>query len=93
MAGLLGLPSLKLAQPVKDAVRVLYGWTDNHTEGHLKDLRDPRFDVTPREAMVHTRFLVGYLPNPIPVTGSVSDFFISTDVLTSQSCPATGARL
>jgi|688.fasta_scaffold29145_9 hypothetical protein len=53
VAGLLGLPIVKLAQPVKDAVRVLYGWTDNHTEGHLKDLRDPRFDVTPREAMVH----------------------------------------
>lgn len=53
VAGLLGLPIVKLAQPVKDAIRVLYGWTDNHTEGHLKDLRDARFDVTPREAMVH----------------------------------------
>lgn len=53
VAGLLGLPVLKLAQPVKDAVRVLYGWTDNHVEGNLKDLTDPRFNLTPREAMVH----------------------------------------
>jgi hypothetical protein len=53
VAGLLGLPILKLAQPVKDAVRVLYGWTDHHIEGNLKDIPDPRFDVTPRSAMIH----------------------------------------
>ena len=53
VAGLLGLPILKLAQPVKDAVRVLYGWTDHHIEGNLKDVPDPRFNITPRSAMIH----------------------------------------
>jgi len=53
VARLLGLPILKLAQPVKDAVRVLYGWTDHHIEGCLKDVPDPRFNITPRDAMIH----------------------------------------
>jgi hypothetical protein len=53
VAGLFGLPILKLAKPVKDAVRVLYGWTDVHIEGALKDAVDPKFDISPRDAMIH----------------------------------------
>jgi hypothetical protein len=53
VANLMGLPILKLAKPVKDAVRVLYGWTDMHIEGALKDTLDPKFNITPREAMIH----------------------------------------
>lgn len=53
VASLIGLPILKLAKPVKDAVRVLYGWTDVHIEGPLKDTLDPKFNITPREAMIH----------------------------------------
>lgn len=53
VAGLIGLPILKLAKPVKNAVRALYGWTDLHIEGTLKDTVDPKFNITPREAMIH----------------------------------------
>ena len=53
VARLFDLPNLKLAKPVKEAVRVLYGWDDVHIEGALKDTIDPKFDITPREAMIH----------------------------------------
>ena len=43
----------KLAQPVKDACKALYGWTDNEVEGPAKELVDPRWGITPRDAMVH----------------------------------------
>lgn len=43
----------KLARPIKDACKALYGWTDAEVEGPLKDTFDLRQGVTPRNAMVH----------------------------------------
>jgi hypothetical protein len=43
----------RLAQPVKDACKALYGWSDAHVESGLKEETDPRWGVTPRLAMVH----------------------------------------
>jgi hypothetical protein len=43
----------RLAQPVKDACKALYGWSDEHVESALKEETDPRWGVTPRLAMVH----------------------------------------
>jgi hypothetical protein len=43
----------RLAQPVKDACKALYGWSDTEVESSLKEARDARWDVTPRMAMVH----------------------------------------
>lgn len=43
----------RLAQPVKDACKVLYGWSDVEVESAVKEQVDPRWGVTPRFAMVH----------------------------------------
>jgi hypothetical protein len=43
----------RLAQPVKDACKVLYGWSDVEVESAAKEERDPKWYLTPRMAMVH----------------------------------------
>jgi hypothetical protein len=43
----------RLAQPVKDACKVLYGWSDVEVESAAKEVVDPQWCVTPRFAMVH----------------------------------------
>jgi hypothetical protein len=43
----------KLARPVKDACKALYGWTDLEVEGPAKEDLDLRWGLTPRVAMVH----------------------------------------
>lgn len=43
----------KLAKPVKDACKALYGWTDDEVEGPAKEELDPKYGLTPRVAMVH----------------------------------------
>lgn len=53
VARILGLPIVKLAKPVKDAVSILYGWSDEHIEGRLKDEVVPRFHMSPRDSMIH----------------------------------------
>jgi hypothetical protein len=44
---------VRFAQPVKDAVKVLYGWNDDYVESGIKDRVDPKWGLTPRSAMVH----------------------------------------
>jgi len=43
----------RLAQPVKDACKVLYGWSDVEVESAAKEETDQRWGITPRFAMVH----------------------------------------
>jgi hypothetical protein len=43
----------RLAQPVKDACKVLYGWSDVEVESAAKEEVDQRWGITPRFAMVH----------------------------------------
>ena len=43
----------RFAQPMKDAVKVLYGWSDLIIESNLKDEIDRRWGTTPRAAMIH----------------------------------------
>jgi hypothetical protein len=43
----------RLAQPVKDACKVLYGWSDREVESAAKEAHDPKWNLTPRMAMVH----------------------------------------
>jgi hypothetical protein len=44
---------VRLAQPIKDAVCALYGFTFQQIEGPEKEEHDPKWDITPRQAMVH----------------------------------------
>lgn len=43
----------RFAQPMKDAVKVLYGWSDIIIESNLKDEIDNKWGITPRAAMIH----------------------------------------
>lgn len=46
-----GTFQLKFASPLKQVCRDLFGWGLRHTDGDLKEVVDPRYDVTPRHAM------------------------------------------
>jgi hypothetical protein len=42
----------RIAQPIKDSLRALYGWSDKHIEGFLKEVTDPIINKSPRDAMI-----------------------------------------
>ena len=44
----------RIAQPVKDSLKCLYGWDDRHTEGTYKEAIDPFVGKSPRQAMIET---------------------------------------
>ena len=58
----------RLAQPVKDACKVLYGWDDFILESDLKEMNDEKWGLTPREAMVNLTNSLKKLNGP--------DFFV-----------------
>ncbi len=43
--------TVKLAAPLKDALRALFGFNDEQTGGAQKEQKDARYDVSPREVM------------------------------------------
>lgn len=53
---------VRFAQPIKEAAKALYGWSDIAVETEIKDFVDPHWGVSPRSAMQHlaqtTRLLV-----------------------------------
>ncbi len=44
---------LRLSQPLKDAVKALYGFSDEQVETDIKEAVDPRYNITPRAAIQH----------------------------------------
>ena len=44
---------VRFAQPIKEAVQALYGWSDIATESGIKDVVDHKWGISPRSAMVH----------------------------------------
>ena len=42
----------RLAGPIKKAVEVLYGFTTEHLETDLKDIKNEKYNCSPRDAMV-----------------------------------------
>lgn len=47
----MGFKKYALADVMKDACRVIFGWDDRHLYGDLKDVVDPTFGVSPRHAL------------------------------------------
>lgn len=43
--------SLQFAGPIKAFCREVFGWSEAHTDGELKETVDPRWGITPRRAM------------------------------------------
>ena len=46
-----GFKKYALADVMKDACRIIFGWDERHLYGELKDVVDPRFGVSPRHAL------------------------------------------
>lgn len=42
----------RLADPLKQAIKAIFGWTDEHVDGNLKELIDPIYGISPRQAMM-----------------------------------------
>lgn len=47
----LGYRKYALADAMKEACRVIFGWDDRHLYGALKDIVDPAFGISPRHAL------------------------------------------
>jgi hypothetical protein len=58
----------RFAQPMKDATKALYGWSDSDIETDLKDIPDLYWGLTPRTAMIHMAESTKKLVSP--------DFFV-----------------
>lgn len=48
----------RLAQPVKDACAVLYGWSVDRLETDAKEVMDSRWGISPRRAMIHVTHMM-----------------------------------
>lgn len=48
-----GFRAYSLAEPIKAAVREIFGWGPEHTDGARKEEVDPRYGISPRQAMQH----------------------------------------
>lgn len=46
-----GAKKIAFAEPLKDAAKVIFGWTDAHVYGDLKEVVDPFWGFTPRWAL------------------------------------------
>ncbi len=46
-----GLNKYSFATPLKDACKAIFGWGDEHLNGDLKDVVDPKYGVSPRQAL------------------------------------------
>ena len=44
---------MKISQPLKDSLKLLFNFNDEQIEGHLKDVVDERWSITPRDAMIY----------------------------------------
>jgi hypothetical protein len=42
---------ISFASPLKEACRVIFDWTSDHTDGKLKEIVDERWGISPRQAM------------------------------------------
>jgi phosphomevalonate kinase len=47
-----GYRSISLAAPLKQMIREQFGLTEDQTDGHLKEIVDMRYGLTPRELMI-----------------------------------------
>ena len=42
---------VSLATPMKEAVKIIFGWTEEHVNGALKEVIDPFWGISPRQAL------------------------------------------
>jgi hypothetical protein len=57
------------ADPIKEAVKTLFGWNNNHVYGDLKEVIDEKWGISPRQVLQHlgTNWAQHQLPNDFPM--------------------------
>lgn len=78
---------VKLAAPVKDAARCLYGFSHDQLEGAAKEIVDPRWNISPRDAMV---FITDTFMDKMGSTFFTRRLF---DAFDANTCPHSGAHI
>lgn len=48
-----GYDKQSLARPMKEALKAIFGWTDDHLDGEYKETIDQAFGISPRQALQH----------------------------------------
>ncbi len=82
-----GYSKIKIAGQLKEAVKAMFGFTDNQLENSEKDLIDTRWNITPRQAMqfLGTDVMQFQAEKLLPNIGRT--FWISSMVMTMKSFP------
>jgi tRNA uridine 5-carbamoylmethylation protein Kti12 len=44
---------MKISQPLKESVKILFDFNEDQIEGNLKDVVDNRWNITPRDALIY----------------------------------------
>jgi hypothetical protein len=63
-----GFKKYSFAFPIKETVKICFGWTDEHVYGELKEVEDPYWGISPRLALqlFGTEFAQVMLPELCP---------------------------
>lgn len=63
-----GFIKYSLAEPIKEVSRLLFDWTEEHTDGSLKEVIDENIGISPRQFMQNlgTEFMQYQLGNNFP---------------------------
>ena len=48
-----GFEPYAFAEPMKAAVKAIFGWDEQHVNGDMKEVVDPRWGISPRQALQH----------------------------------------
>jgi hypothetical protein len=48
-----GFKAMAFAEPLKEAAKIIFGWTEEHVNGRLKEVIDPFWGFSPRWALQH----------------------------------------
>lgn len=65
------------ADPIKDACKIIFDFSDEQTEGVLKEVMDKRWGITPRQAfqIIGTDVFRQHLPKTVPGLKEIGDQF------------------
>lgn len=73
-----GYHKVCIATPLKESVKVMFGFTDEQVNGHLKDIIDERWNIEPRKALqfIGTELMQYQIQHLLPTIGRT--FWIQT---------------
>ena len=63
-----GFERYSFADPIKEAMSIVFDWDDRYLYGELKEIIDPRWGISPRQVFQHfgTEYAQHILPEVFP---------------------------